>query len=178
MRHAILLILLAAGLPNPQYWTKSSIVAFSQPTEIPGRMLEPGTYVFKFVRAEGETHIVEVLDAAETQVLATLTALADHRARPRYDTIIVYHDIEAGNPAVRSWYYPGELTGYEFVYPKDRACELARLSNQAVMGGEKENGVVIAVTPNGVEVVVHSPAVQKGDRDTTRQKPRPQPRDQ
>jgi hypothetical protein len=40
----------------------------------------------------------------------------------------------AGQPqAIRAWFYPGDNWGQEFVYPKKRALELAKLTNQPVL---------------------------------------------
>lgn len=40
----------------------------------------------------------------------------------------------AGQPeAIRAWFYPGRQWGEEFVYPKYRAVELAKLTNQPVL---------------------------------------------
>ena len=35
--------------------------------------------------------------------------------------------------AIRTWWYPGERTGYEFVYPKDQARRLAMNAQEAVL---------------------------------------------
>ena len=35
-------------------------------------------------------------------------------------------------PALKEWIYPGDDCGQEFVYPKNRAVELAKASNQPV----------------------------------------------
>jgi hypothetical protein len=40
----------------------------------------------------------------------------------------------AGQPeAIRAWFYPGRLWGEEFVYPKYRAVELAKVTNQPIL---------------------------------------------
>jgi hypothetical protein len=39
-----------------------------------------------------------------------------------------------GEPqAIRAWFYPGDNSGQEFVYPKKRAVELAKITNQPVL---------------------------------------------
>lgn len=35
--------------------------------------------------------------------------------------------------AIRTWWYPGERTGYEFIYPKDQAQKLAQGANPPVL---------------------------------------------
>src|SRR6185503_9660829 len=40
----------------------------------------------------------------------------------------------AGMPAaIKTWWYPGERTGYEFIYPKDQARKLAQGATQPVL---------------------------------------------
>jgi hypothetical protein len=40
----------------------------------------------------------------------------------------------AGTPeAIRAWFYPGANWGQEFVYPKTRAIELAKITHQPVL---------------------------------------------
>ncbi len=47
--------------------------------------------------------------------------------------LITFEERPAGTPeAIKSWFYPGDNMGNEFVYPKARAVQLATQSNQNV----------------------------------------------
>ena len=47
---------------------------------------------------------------------------------------MTFRERAAGEPqAIRSWFYPGDNFGQEFVYPKMRAIELAKLTEQPVL---------------------------------------------
>ena len=70
-----------------------------------------------------------------------------------------------GQPeAIRSWFYPGRQWGDQFVYPKSRALELAKIVNEPVLATpvelatlpveELKTAPVIAVKPTGEEVAV------------------------
>jgi hypothetical protein len=69
-----------------------------------------------------------------------------------------------GQPeAIRTWFYPGREWGDEFVYPKSRAVELAKIVNEPVLATTVElpaevetlkTAQVIAVKPTGEEVAV------------------------
>ncbi len=50
---------------------QKTIVTFNQPVDIPGKVLTPGTYVFKLLDAAGSRDVVQVLDKNETKVIAT-----------------------------------------------------------------------------------------------------------
>ena len=73
--------------------------------------------------------------------------------------------------AVRAWFFSGDLVGWEFVYPKPRAKEIAKAADTHVMASNSFNkyDVIVAVTPNGKEVVIDDPRPIQ----TARQKPKP-----
>src|SRR5262249_7578018 len=66
----------------------------------------------------------------------------------------------AGEPqAIRSWFYPGANSGEEFVYPKRRAAELAKLTKPAKSLNEEPVAALkqsqrTAVNPAGKEVEI------------------------
>lgn len=47
---------------------------------------------------------------------------------------MTFRERASGQPeAIRAWFYPGKSWGNEFVYPKTRALELAKLTNLPVL---------------------------------------------
>jgi hypothetical protein len=120
------------GLPpgKADQWDQKTILTFSGPVEVPGQVLPAGTYVFKLVDSPSDRNIVQVFDKNETHLYGTFLAIADYHLRPRGKTIITFEERANGAPeAVKAWFYPGENYGHEFVYPKVRATELARVNN-------------------------------------------------
>jgi hypothetical protein len=65
-----------------------------------------------------------------------------------------------GNPsAVKTWWYPGERIGYEFIYPKEQARLLAKESTEPVLttkveAAKPETAELERITPKGEEVAV------------------------
>jgi hypothetical protein len=107
-------------------------VTFSQPVEIPGRVLPAGTYLFK-VFDFNEPNIVEIFNQDQSQILATLLTVPDYRHKPTGKTVITFNERAAGSPeAIQAWFYPGRDYGHEFVYPRTRARELAKMTNKPV----------------------------------------------
>jgi LPXTG-motif cell wall-anchored protein len=48
--------------------------------------------------------------------------------------VITFSERPAGQPeALRAWFYPGRNWGEEFVYPKAKAVEIAKATNQVVL---------------------------------------------
>jgi LPXTG-motif cell wall-anchored protein len=114
---------------------KKTIVTFSQPVEIPGvQVLPAGKYVFKLLDSSSNRNIVQIFNKDQTHVYATILAIPNFRLRATDKTVITFGERAAGTPeAIRAWFYPGANWGREFVYPKTRAVELAKITHQPVL---------------------------------------------
>lgn len=166
-----------------QTWNKRTIVKFSQTIEVPGvgqQYLPAGTYVFKLVDSISDRDIVQISNENEDHVFATILTIANYRLKPTDETVMTFRERAAGKPqAIRAWFYPGATWGQEFVYPKTRAVELAKVTNEPVLYIPSElapelakpvpevalkQAPIKAVTPKGEEVemaqVVEPPPVQ------------------
>ena len=122
-------------------WNQKTVFTFQQPVEIPGHVLEPGTYVFKLVDSQSDRNIVEVYDQNEQHLYGTFLAIPNYRLQPTGKPIITFSERAAGSPeAVRAWFYPGENYGHVFVYPKGKARELAKANKHNVVAmAENQN---------------------------------------
>ena len=112
-------------------------ITFDGPVEVPGfhgpMVLPAGTYVFKLARSESDRNIVQIYNEDQTRIFATILAIPNYRLKPTDETVITFEERPAGSPqAIRAWFYPGDQFGQEFVYPRARAIELAKQSNQPV----------------------------------------------
>ena len=55
------------------------------------------------------------------------------RLEPTGKTVITFEERAKGAPeAIKAWFYPGDDVGVRFVYPKQRAMEIARNTNETV----------------------------------------------
>jgi len=121
-------------------WNRKTVITFSGPVEIPGvhlqgwGVLPAGTYVFKILDSLSDRHIVQIFNRNETIVYATILAIPNYRLRATDKTVMTFRERPAGQPeALRAWFYPGRNWGEEFVYPKAKAIELARVTNTPVL---------------------------------------------
>jgi len=168
---SLVLVSLALGTSlKADEWNKKTYVTINAPVEIPGRVLEPGTYVFKLMDNAGDRHIVQILNKDENQVIATLLAIPDYRPQPADKTIITFgENVSGAPPAVKEWFYPGEDIGQEFVYNRTRAMQIAKNSNENVLSttdkSTQPKGMmkadVNAVTPQGQNAEISSTAHAK-----------------
>ena len=112
---------------------KKTVLTFSQPVEIPGHILPAGTYTFKLVDTIRDRQIVQISRGDESEIIATVMTIPNYRIRSTDETVIRFREMPAGSPeAIRAWFYPGDTTGRQFVYPKARALVLAKASKDAV----------------------------------------------
>jgi hypothetical protein len=102
-------------------WDKKTIVTFGDSVEIPGQVLPAGSYVFKLLNSTSDRHIVQVWNAEETQLLATIQTIPSFRLDPPDSTIFEFDERPSDSPmALHRWFYPGDNMGQEFVYARDR----------------------------------------------------------
>lgn len=136
---ACLALLTLAFSPSVQAdeWNQKTKVTFNRPVEVPGvgaQVLPAGTYVFKVFDSSSNRHIVRIFSEDETHVFTTILAIANFRMRATDNTVMTFRERAAGEPqAIRAWFYPGRTWGHEFVYPKFRAIELAKIAEEPVL---------------------------------------------
>ena len=151
--------------------SKRTVVTFNEPVEIPGgTILPPGTYVFKLMDSASDRNIIQIFNEEETRMHATVLAIVNYRSGPAGRTVTTFGETAAGSPeALRAWFYPGDNWGQEFVYPKTRAIELAKLTNQPVPSMPSElasNITVPATSVNDPHIVALKEAPLKAVRPT------------
>jgi hypothetical protein len=114
-----LVIFITAQIAGADAWDKETVVTFSDPVEVPGQVLLPGTYVFKLAESQSDRGIVQIFSEDHSRLLATILAVPDYRLTPTEKNVISFEERPSGAPeALHSWFYPGDNYGVEFVYPK------------------------------------------------------------
>src|SRR5208337_1988194 len=110
----------------------------------------------------------------------TILAIPNYRLKSTGKTVMTFRERGEGQPeAIHAWFYPGHEWGEEFVYPKTRALELAKIVNEPVLATPIElpapvetlkTAPVIAVKPTGEEVevaeVVQTPPTEVAAAET------------
>ena len=125
-----LVVFTGAPSARADAWDKETVVTFSNPVEVPGQVLPPGTYVFKLAESQSDRGIVQIFSEDHSRLLATILAIPDYRPTPTEKTVISLEERPSGRPeAVHAWFYPGDNQGVAFVYPKS-ATQLAVANSQ------------------------------------------------
>jgi hypothetical protein len=118
-------------------WDKVTTVTFSQPVELPNVVLQPGTYVFRLFDSPADRHVVQVFNADQTKLYTTILAIPNYRLKPTEKSVMPFEERPIGMPeAMHAWFYPGDNFGQEFVYPKARAAEIAKATQEPVLAAE------------------------------------------
>ena len=128
-----LALALAASIMTPakaDEWNKETRMQTNVPLQIPGRVLEPGTYIFRLSDGFSNRNVVQVFsedaNGKETFV-TTLLAVSAYRQITPEEPIFNMDERPAGSPeAIKSWFYPGDNTGWEFVYSKADRIQVAQ----------------------------------------------------
>jgi len=168
-------MLCAVAVPNKMLadeWNKATKLTFNEPVEVPGMVLDAGTYWFTLADSDADRHIVQIWNADRTHLVTTVLAIPDAHLQAAEKTVINFSERPSGSPeAIHAWFYPGDDFGQEFVYPKTRATQLAKQVNRPVLSVPDESDAsqakmvpVAAIAPRGeqidtAEVVATQPVV-------------------
>ena len=151
-------------------WDKSTKVTFSEPVQVPGKVLQAGTYIFRLLDSQADRHIVQIFNEDHTALITTILAIPNRRLEPTGKTVLLYDERPADQPmALAAWFYPGDNSGQEFVYPKSQAEELSRLNKREVPSSGSDEGYS-AKTENTTPEPAPTPAPS-----TARSQPEPTP---
>lgn len=114
------LAVLLAGctIARADEWNKETAITFTESVEIPGQVLQPGNYVFKLADNRADRHIVQIFNADQSQLIATIPAIPAYRLEPTGETQITFQERSNG-AAISRWFCPGDLEGVAFVYPTE-----------------------------------------------------------
>jgi hypothetical protein len=110
-------------------WNKEMILKFSAPVQVPGKVLQPGKYVFRLADSNSDRNIVQIFsvdDQGRQDFVATILTVSDYRMETPDKPIVQFEERHLGDPeAIKSWFYPGDNYGWHFVYPKSEQLEAA-----------------------------------------------------
>jgi hypothetical protein len=105
-------------------WNKKTEFQFSAPVQIPGKILAAGRYVFQLADSDSDRNVVQIFSedsAGNENLVDTLAVIPEHMEETPDKPIVHFDEQHSRSPeAIHSWYYPGENTGWEFIYPKDQ----------------------------------------------------------
>jgi len=111
-----------APISTADDYDKKTVISTNAAIEVPGAILAPGTYVLKLLNSSSNRHIVQITNERQDRTYALTFTAAARRLEPTSKTVLTFYESRGNRPqAVRTWFYPGELDGQEFLYKRDQA---------------------------------------------------------
>ena len=164
MTAAMVAISVNAGAQGPR--NQDTFFTFSQAVELPKTTLPAGTYFFQLMDSDSNRHIVKVMSQDRKQLHATLIAIPYYsNERPPDDPQVRFMETPAANSAaasnaIRIWFYPGNSVGHEFIWPRGKAMQLAKVTGEPVLTTktDDESSELSRVDGAGVDAAVTTEA--------------------
>jgi hypothetical protein len=121
---------------------KKTYLTFNESVQIPGQVLDAGTYVIK--RADPENpNILQITSEDELHVFDTVSTIPVQRPKPTESVELRLAETPGGAPrAVESWFYPGELTGQAFIYGDDQPVLMASNDSRRLQVRSEDEGAI------------------------------------
>lgn len=174
---------LIAGYATPKVyadeWNKMTKLTFSEAVQVPGQVLQPGTYMFKLLDNQSDRHIVQIFDESGQHLITTVMAIPDYRLQAKGKTVVRFDERASDQPqAIKEWFYPGDLAGQEFVYPKGETLhvQVAERTNPFQPPAEvAQNNEPVAPAEPGTNETMNTPAEPAPFVDETETTPEPTP---
>jgi LPXTG-motif cell wall-anchored protein len=137
-------------------YDKKTIITITEPLEVPGIVLQPGKYVFKLLNSSSNRHIVEVMNERMDHLYALTFTAAARKLEPKGRTVLTFYEGKGNQPhAIRQWYWPGDVDGQEFLYPRKQAERISAVAGVKVPEGSiptaKESGEKLVADNAGKE---------------------------
>lgn len=104
---------------------QATTITFSAPVQIPGGVLPAGTYLFRLADDGSNPNVVQIFNAEGTRLYATLTTIPTEHQEVAGHTLITLAKGSGTPEVLEKWFYPGCLTGHQFLYPAAEEKQLA-----------------------------------------------------
>jgi hypothetical protein len=187
-----------AGAQGPA--NQDTFFTFSQAVELPNKTLPAGRYFFQLMDSPSNRHIVKVMSEDKKELLATLMAIPYYsNDRPSDEPQVRFLETPAqsgvaATNAIKIWFYPGNTTGHEFIYPRSQALKIAARTGESVLttktdeessdltrvdrsGVDTEANVTAQASPENAQATTTTQA-QVTEQQTAQQQPASEQREQ
>jgi len=125
---------LGIGAAQAQPADYRTYFTFSAPVMLPGVTLPAGRYLFRLADPNTSRKVINVLSADGKTSLAMLHTIPNQLLRAPQNAEVRFMETAANTPPpIKTWWYPGKSIGYEFIYPRSQALQLAKLTSEPVL---------------------------------------------
>ena len=167
MYAAATLTVLAPGTVSAQPADKRTFFTFSGNVEMPGVALPAGKYEFRIANPDSSRNVIQVRSGDGKKTFGLFLTHSSQRVTASNEAEVRFLEAGAGvPPAIKTWWYPGERTGYEFVYPKQQGSAPRREPNAAAKAarrGTRRRRCVTQKTARSCTCISLERASEKGE---------------
>src|SRR5690242_7462202 len=106
------------------------------PLDVPGAVIQPGTYVLRLKREPGKTGglaELQLWDASETRLLADFHAVQSYNPASTDTSIVTYYNGTSGWRVLKAWNLLTTHYTQRVVYSPKQAAELAKITTENVL---------------------------------------------
>src|SRR4030095_10940536 len=112
---------------------------FSAPVTLPGMTLPAGKYIFRLADPDSSRKVINVLSEDGKRSLAMLHTIPNQTMKTPKDAEVRFMETSAKvPPPIKTWWYAGKAIGYEFIYPRKQALELAKATSEPILTTSQE----------------------------------------
>lgn len=133
---------------------------FSAPVTLPGLTLPAGKYIFRLADPDGSRKVINVLSGDGRRSMGMLHSIPNQATKPPQDAEVRFMETDAQiPPPVKTWWYAGKAIGYEFIYPREQAVQLAKSTKEPILTTAKDttdfkNADLARITGSGAPTAV------------------------
>ena len=129
-----MLVLGMGGTARAQPSDYRTYFTFTTPVTLPGVTLPAGRYLFRLADPNSSRKVISVLSEDGKTPLAMLHTIPNQLPKAPNDPEVRFLET-SGNmpPPIKGWWYPGKSIGYEFIYPRAQALQLAKVTSEPVL---------------------------------------------
>ncbi len=75
-------------------WNKKTNIKIDQSIEVQGTVLPAGSYVLRLLDSLSDRHTVQIFNADENNLIATILAIPAYRLEPTGDTLFTFREVD------------------------------------------------------------------------------------
>ena len=111
------LVVMTSPTTRADDWNRLTTAIFNHSVQIPGKVLPAGIYVFKLADISGERNVIQVWNADQTDLIATVMGWPEYVDKAPETNLFLMEDRGKDlPPLLKTWFQEGNRTGERFIY--------------------------------------------------------------
>ena len=131
---AAVFVLVTGLLPAAQAdTTKKVTLEFKTATQIPGQVLQPGSYVFESAGTQAGWNVVKIYNQDGTSLVSTLLAYQNSQLKNNGEQILFYpRHAGIAHPVMEGWFFDGDTAAQQWAYSDRMAVKIGEANHTRI----------------------------------------------